>query len=347
MNVVAVTDENRYACEAYVRGRPDTTFVDGWPWHQVVQRAYGIAQFWYMALDGDDVRGFLALSLSRNRLFGTYLTTAPFANQGGFYADGPEAADALLAQAIELHAEVGAKYTLVRRLSEDTAAPDGWLSDPSYATFYLPLNPDPERFYAEHLRSIVRNRIKKARKHRMTVRFGHTELVEDFWPVINRAVRDLGSPYHSRQYLDAVMAEHGTDAQLAVLYTEGGKPIGGSLLMHNPNAVSQLHVVCIKEYWSAYANDLLYWSVIEECCKRGLATFDMGRSLIGTGNERFKMKWRPERRPIDNWYYVGAGQKLPSLNQNNPKYDHARALWKHFPLPLAKLVGPRVMSGIL
>lgn len=181
----------------------------------------------------------------------------------------------------------------------------------------------------------------------MTVRFGHTELVEDFWPVINRAVRDLGSPYHSRQYLDAVMAEHGTDAQLAVLYTEGGKPIGGSLLMHNPNAVSQLHVVCIKEYWSAYANDLLYWSVIEECCKRGLATFDMGRSLIGTGNERFKMKWRPERRPIDNWYYLGAGQKLPSLNQNNPKYDHARALWKHFPLPLAKLVGPRVMSGIL
>ena len=347
MRVVAITDENRDEGEAYVRDRSDTTFVDSWPWRRVVKRAYGLSQFWYMAVEGDRVQGFLALALSTNRLFGRYLATAPFGNQGGFYANSPEAADALLRQAVDLHEQVGARYTLVRRLADRLPPPSSWVSDPAYATYFLPLDPDPERFYAQHLRSIVRNRIKKSREHGMTVRFGRSELVDDFWPVINRAVRDLGSPYHSRPYLDAVMDEHGGDAELAVLYTRSGRAIGGSLLMHHANAVSQLHVVCLREYWSAYANDLLYWSVIAECCARGVATFDLGRSLVGSGNERFKMKWRPERRLIDNWYYLSEGQSLPSLNQSNSKFDVARAIWKRMPLPLARLLGPRVMSGIL
>ena len=55
MRVVAITDKNRDASETYVRGRPDTTFVDSWPWRRVVQQAYGLPQFWYMAVDGDRV----------------------------------------------------------------------------------------------------------------------------------------------------------------------------------------------------------------------------------------------------------------------------------------------------
>ena len=59
------------------------------------------------------------------------------------------------------------------------------------------------------------------------------------------------------------------------------------------------------------------------------------------------MKWRPERRVIDNWYYLSEGQSLPGLNPSNAKFNVARALWKRMPLPLAKVLGPRVMSGIL
>ncbi len=347
MMVVEVTPENWPECETYLCSRTDSTFVDMWSWHQVIQKAYGLSQYWYMARDGERVRGFLALALSTNSLFGRYLATAPFGNQGGFYADDDATVRTLLDKAIEVHDGTGAAYTLIRLLDGQSAAPRGWERDPSYATYHLPLDPDPDSLYEHHLRSIVRNRIRKARTHDLVVRFGHVELLDDFWRVINRAARDLGSPYHSRTYLKILMTEHREKAELALVYTSDGRAIGGSLLMHHENAISQLHVVCLRRYWSLCANEYLYWSVIEECCRRGLSRLDLGRSLVGTGNERFKMKWRPERRPIANWYHLSEGRELPHLNPSNPRFDRARALWRRMPLPLAKLVGPHIMSGIL
>jgi hypothetical protein len=289
----------------------------------------------------------LALVLSTNPFFGKYLATAAFGNQGGFYADDEDTARVLLDKAADIQASAGASHTLVRLLAGGLTPPPGWEEDPSYATYYLTLDSDPAWLYKHRLRSIVRNRIKKARGHDMVVRFGHHELVDDFWRVINHAARDLGSPYHSRTYLETLMAEHGDKALLALLYTSDGRPIGGSLLMQHEDTVSQLHVVCLKEYWSLYANDYLYWSVIEECCRRGLKRLDLGRSLAASGDERFKMKWGPERRAIDNWYHLSEGKRLPHLNPGTPKYDLARAAWRRLPMPIAKLVGPYFMSGLL
>jgi FemAB-related protein (PEP-CTERM system-associated) len=347
MKVEEVTPATAEECDAYLDARSDTTFVDRWSWNGVISRAYDLPQHWFVARKDGTVRGFLGLTLSESRYFGRYLATAPFGDHGGFYADDPEAERVLLEKAKEVQRQVNASYVLVRRFSDGGTAPQGWEASPDYAVFLLPLDPDPEAFYRGHLRSIVRNRIKKARTHGFQVRFGHRELLDDFWMVMNRAVRDLGSPYHSRRYLETVLAKLGDGAQIAMIYTEASRPVGGSLLMHHGNSTTQLHVVCLKPFWSLYANDFLYWSVMEELCRRGISVLDLGRSLVGTGNERFKMKWGPERREIDNWFSVADGADLPHLNQANAKYDMARALWKWLPMPLHRAIGPHLMSRLL
>ena len=347
MMVSEVTAENWSECEDYLGSLEDLTFVDTWTWRRVIEKAYGLPQYWFSARRDGRICGFLALVLSTNPFFGRYLVTAAFGNQGGFYAEDDHAERALLAKALEVQERADASYTLVRLLDGDTPPPPGWDQDPSYATYYLTLDSDPDWYYKHRLRSIVRNRIKKARGHDLVVRFGHGELADDFWRVINRAARDLGSPYHPRAYLDTLVTEHGENALLALLYTRDGRPIGGSLLVYREKAASQLHVVCLRPYWSLYANDYLYWAVIEECCRRGVTRLDLGRSLVGSGNERFKMKWGPERRAIANWYHRSDGGALPHLSPGNPKFALARATWRRMPMPLAKLIGPRVMSGLL
>lgn len=95
------------------------------------------------------------------------------------------------------------------------------------------------------------------------------------------------------------------------------------------------------------SGDFLYWSAISECYRRGIELFDMGRSLIGSGNEHFKMKWRPIKQPLAYCYSLRSDMKLPHFHQANPRYKLLIKIWQNMPLCLARLFGHRLISGIL
>jgi len=73
---------------------------------------------------------------------------------------------------------------------------------------------------------------------------------------------------------------------------------------------------------------------------------DLGRSLIGSGNETFKMKWRPRKKQLAYWYALTPGQQLPALNQKNPKFQLAISLWKRLPVFVIRPLGPLLIKGL-
>ena len=236
---------------------------------------------------------------------------------------------------------------MIRHLRSDLNPPREWQQDPSYATYHLPLNTDSEVFLRKHLRAKVRNKVNKCMTYGLHVKFGKLELLADFWYVISHSMRELGTPYHSKSYLRTLLETVGDNAELVIVYCTDNQPVGGSLLIRNQDHVVQLHANVLRKYRHLVAGDFLYWSVISEYGRRGLKFLDMGRSLIGSGNEDYKMKWRPLKHVLAYWYRLSPGHQLPEFNQNSPRFQLAIKMWQRLPLWIARLVGPRLISGIL
>ena len=348
VQVVEAAAGDKAAWETYIESRDDTTFVDSWRWREVLERSYRLPCYWYLAKRNDAFTGALALTLTRHPLLGTYLATAPFANQGGFYFDDQETASALMDMAETVQRQTGARYVNLRHLRTDLPPTERWLQLPAYASFWLRLPGDPQRFLVDHLRRKTRWEVKQSLNSGFTVEFGTHAVVETFWAVINKAMKELGSPYHSRAYLDHILEVFGKRVLLAVSRTRDGTPAGAALLFFHRDTAVLLHANVLRKYHALKPAEFLYFSVIEECCRREIELLDMGRSLVGSGNEGFKMKWRPERRDLAYFYRLrDPGQRLPALNQANSRLQLAIKAWQRLPLSLHRLVGPRLISGLL
>ena len=334
--------------EDFVRTREDTCFVDDWRWRDVVWDSYRLPSTWFLAKRDGKVAGALGLTLTRHPVFGTYLATAPFGSYGGFYHESDDVALALLRSAEKLREEVGARHVNVRGLPAGSLEIPGWRRDRSYATYWLDLPGSAEEYVEDQLPKKVRWLVRKATGGALRFALGSTELLDDFLFVMERSMKELGSPYHGRTYLVGILERFGSGAVLGVAYNGDGAPVGANLLMLHGSSATQVHANALQDHRSLLPAEFLYYSAIQTCCDLGLDRLDLGRSLIGSGNEQFKMKWRPRRLELDYWYHLSRPDApLPALNQGNPRLKYAIRTWQHLPLWLLRRIGPRLIKGIL
>jgi hypothetical protein len=170
------------------------------------------------------------------------------------------------------------------------------------------------------------------------------DLLDDFWDVINRCMK--WDPRIIRKLFGKYIEYIRKKIILSVLYN-GKIPIGCGLYLRQKERLSVIHAVFMKKYRPTLAGEYLYWSIIEECYRLGIKIIDIGRSLVGTGNEVFKMHWHPRKIPLGYWYKLSSGVSLPHLNQDNPKYQLAIYTWQRLPLPISRIIGPKLIFGIL
>ena len=289
--------------------------------------------------------GALALIEVKHPVFGHYLVTAPFGSYGGFAFESNTARDLLLEEASRLAKEIKVEYAAVRFEEGESQPPENWIQQPSYYTYLIDLSPTPDEimktFSSDH-----RNHVRKSTKKGFTVRFGHLDLLDDIYEAMSRSMHELGSPYHAKTYLRKMTEYLGDTVEFAVLYDSQKKIVGGGVFIIQGNIVFNLHANILRRVRSAYAGEFLYWSVIERGIQKGLKTFDLGRSLVGSGNEIFKMKWAPQKKLLAYWHWLAPGQALPSLNQKNPKFQIAIAAWKRLPAFVVRSLGPHLVRGL-
>lgn len=314
-------------------------------WSAFVRQGSNLPVYRLAAESGGVQQGLLALAHVKHPLFGRYLTTAPFASYGGYAAADTAVQTALLNEAGRLARSLGVDYTLVRHEDGHEEPPQGWVQQAAYATYRvdLPARVDDllPTFSSDH-----RNHVRKSLRKGFTARFGRRELLEDGYEVIARSMHELGSPYHQRSYLQSMLDNLGERVELVVVDDRDGCPAGGGVLIYDGKTANNLHANILRRYRADYAGEFLYWSILDHCCRLGLRTFDLGRSLSGSGNEVFKMKWRPARHVLAYWYALRPGAALPELNQKNPKFQLAIAIWKRLPTRLVRWLGPWLIRGL-
>ena len=320
-------------------------FVGLESWLTFVHKVYNFPVYRLVSQTDNKIDGWLALVRVQHPIFGTYLTTSPFGSYGGFAYASITARDALLAKARWLAKDSGVAYINVRFDGGDEAPPEGWIQHPIYATYCIDLLPDPSQLIGAYS-SDHRNHIRKALKKGFSIKFGHLDLLGDVYEALAQSMHELGSPYHNKNYLRSMAESLGSTLEFAVMYDARGELAGGGAFIVQGDMVTNLHANILHRFRSDYAGEFLYWSVIDRYCRNGLKVFDLGRSLIGSGNETFKTKWKPRKQLLAYWYALAPGHTLPELNQKNPKLQMAIWLWKRLPSFVVRVFGPFLIKGL-
>lgn len=314
-------------------------------WSNFARSVYKFPIYRFETEIESEVTGLLTLARIQHPIFGHYLATSPFGSYGGFAFADETSRDLLLEAARALAAELKTEYVNIRFAPENPTPPPGWVQHPVYCAYLMDLSPNIESLLS-NFSSDHRNHIRKALKKGFTLKFGGLDLLDDAYEALARSMRELGSPYHAKSYLKAMADSLGETLEFAVLYAPNGKLAGAGVFIQHGKTVTNLHANILRDFRPGYAGEFLYWKVIERYAQRGFKTYDMGRSLVGSGNEIFKMKWKPRAQPLAYWHALQPGAKLPALNQENPKYSAAIWLWKRLPAFIIRPLGPFLIKGL-
>lgn len=325
----------------YLSGRPEASVFHDPRWGRVMNAAYGNGCLYLTARRGDRIVGVLQLVDKKSRLFGHYLCSLPYFDASGILAGDPETAKALLSRAGELRQEKGAQWVELRQESVlDAALP----SRTDKITLWLSLPESPGDLW-KALKPKVRNQVRKAEKEGLTVHRGGVELLDEFYAVYSRTMRDLGSPPHSRRFFGQIFAEFPSLTRLT-LVRHRERPAAAALTLHDRQGT---HVPWAGSDWrlrDLCANMLLYWSMLSDSCEQKVSRFDFGRSTRDSGTHRFKRQWGAEEVPLYWCYLLPEGAELPGLRHDSRKYAFIEACWRKLPLGIVRGLGPRIMGKL-
>ena len=194
-------------------------------------------------------------------------------------------------------------------------------------------------------RAKLRSQIRKPIKEGLFVRVGGLELMRDFYRVFAENMRDIGSPVHSKRFLESVVANNCGTARIFVVYL-GHEALGGSVTLGFNGVLSNPWASSLRRFSRLSPNMLLYWSMLKYACENGYRTFDFGRSTVGEGTYRFKEQWGARPEPLYWYRFARADGKGPALHGDSGWMSRAVEIWKRLPVPVTEVLGPRIRRHI-
>lgn len=339
LTVAAMGAADAPVWDAYVDRHPDASTYHRWAWGEVIRRAFGHATHYLAATRGGTVCGVLPLCTLDSRLFGHSMVSLPFFNYGGVLADDAESEAALLDHAAALAEREGAAHLELRM----TRPVPGWPAKTHKVGLYLPLPADPDVLW-NGFKPKLRSQVRRPEKAGMTAVVGGAELLDDFYRVFSRNMRDLGTPVYAKA-LFATILELVPECRIAVVRYRG-QAVGAGFLVGYRQRLEIPWASTVRDFNPLSPNMLLYWSVLKWACENGYREFDFGRSTEGEGTYRFKRQWGAEPRPFYWNYWVADGGELPQINPDNPRYKLPILVWKRLPLCVAERIGPAIVRNL-
>ncbi|MFQ5754412.1 MAG: FemAB family XrtA/PEP-CTERM system-associated protein [bacterium] len=328
----------------YVYNSPRGTFCHLMGWQNVIKKTFAHTPFYFYAEQGDKICGVLPLFFVRSHLFGKMLVSNAFAVYGGAITDNAKVERALVEEAIELGKRFGVDYVEFRNREKGIPVRSMHSSD-LYVTFRQQLFDDPEENFKVMPRE-ARRLVRRAKEAGLQAEFsrGH---IDEFYHVYSSSVRNLGTPVFPRKLFENFLSEFQETADILYIWFRN-KVVAAVLSFYFRDTVMPYYGGSLKEYNNnkIAPNNFMYWTLIEKGCKRGLKWFDFGRSKSNTGAYDFKRHFGIEPEPLHYQYALINQKNLPNLNPLNPKFGPLISLWKHLPLSLTQIIGPRIVKNI-
>jgi serine/alanine adding enzyme len=191
----------------------------------------------------------------------------------------------------------------------------------------------------------LRNQIRKAEKSGLQSVLGDLELLDDFYAVFARNMRDLGTPVYPRRFFRNILEAFPETTKIFGVYHER-KMIAAGIASWFGDTLEMPWASSISDYKALCPNNMLYWQAIKFAIEKGFRKFDFGRSTPHEGTYNFKKQWGARLVEL-YWQYLLDGQKeIPDLSPSNPKYQSAIRVRQRLPVSVTKVLGPMIGRNI-
>lgn len=312
-----------------------------------------------VALDSDgEVIGALPLVGQRSLIWGNSLTSTPFFNYGGALFFDSKIEQPLLEEAAKVMRCEGYKKLEVRSMSplenQDELRFDGWHTHTHKVAMTIKLSESIESLGSGKKWTKLKSQCKRAEREALKTNselkqlFGKEELLNDFYSVFSKNMRDLGTPVYGIDFFRSMLAQ--IDSILTVVYWEG-KPVScGFLFKHETSKGLKYSIPwasSLSEYSKISVNLYMYYNILDFVINGGAIEFDFGRSTIDSGTYKFKKQWGAEPQTC-HWHQllIDESESEPRLDTSQGKMKYVIEAWKRLPLPIANLLGPHIVKSI-
>ena len=326
--------------DAYVLACPQATFFHRAGWQRILRDVFRHDAYFLYATQSGRITGVLPLAHVKSLLFGTSLTSLPFAVYGGVVADDDASAAALEAEAQRLAQQLGVQHLELRNLQRRHA---DWPEQDLYVTFRKAILPEEDAnmlAIPRKQRAMVRKGLKNGLKSEIDAR------TDRFFELYADNVHRHGTPAMPKRYFDALMAEFGADCEVLTVTSADGTLLSSVFSFYFRDEVLPYYAGDAEAARDLAANDFKYWELMRRACARGLKVFDYGRSKQGTGSFAFKKNWGFEPQPLHYEYCLYKRQAVPQNNPSNAKYKLMIQTWRRLPIGVANWLGPFVVRNL-
>jgi FemAB-related protein (PEP-CTERM system-associated) len=311
-------------------------------WRLLIEEIFGHECHYLVVRDSSRaIRGLVPLVRLRSLLFGDFLVSVPYFNYGGILADS-QAAERVLTEAVAAHGRtLGVSHVELRHRAGRSLE---WPARDDKVAMTLEL-PAEESALLKSFGSKLRAQIKRPQKAGATCRSGGLELLDDFFAVFARNMRDLGTPVYPRRFFARILELFPKQARIIVVDLRG-EPVAAGLALQHRATIEIPWASSLRKANPEGVNMLLYWAVLRYAIASGCRRFDFGRSSKDSGTYRFKQQWGAQPQQLCWHYWLAENGALPQLTPTNPKYRLAIALWKRLPLAAANWLGPQIVAKL-
>ena len=286
------------------------------------------------------LNGILPLCHLDSRIFGSFTISMPYFNYGGPLASSPAIEQALLSHAATLSSELACSHMEIR----ETRARKNWKVVQRKVSMILPL-PSSDADLDAQLGSKLRAQVNKTREHNLRVEFGGTALLEHFYQVFSRNMRDLGTPVYGKKIFEDILNNFPNTSFLAVVYKDD-KPLAVGFLLGYRDKLEIPWASSIKSQNHLGANMFMYRSILKEAISRNYQFFDFGRSTVNASTHKFKKQWGAKEHSLHWHYWTQGNADVPEINPDNPKYKLVINIWRKLPIFVTNRVGPLLARNL-
>lgn len=197
-----------------------------------------------------------------------------------------------------------------------------------------------EQEMIQAFKSKLRSQIKKSERCGLTWEIGKARLIDPFYTVFSRNMRDLGSPVHPKKLFHSIFHYFRSHAFICVVFYRS-EPVAASFMFRFKKTLSNPWASSLRPFRHLNANLYMYWQMIRFACRLKAETFDMGRSSKNATTYLFKKQFCPDEHPIYwyTWSFNGKAWFAPEETLTLPG-------WKHLPLGMANILGPMIRKRI-
>jgi FemAB-related protein (PEP-CTERM system-associated) len=311
-------------------------------WRHILSEAFGKRWYLIAAFQDGMIRAGVPLVHMKSRLFGNFLVSMPYVNYGGVLCEDAALAEPVLQAAAGLGQQLGAQHLELRHL--DNCYPQLPVRREK-ASMWLPL-PDTAQELMASFKAKLRSQVRKGEKNGLGVKIGAAELLEDFYTVFARNMRDLGTPVYGRALFRLILEAFPDTARIVVVTGAGEHPLAAGLLLGYRERLEIPWASSLRAYNYLQSNMWLYWNCLRYACEQGYKIFDFGRSTVGEATFKFKEQWSAQ--PVLHYwhYHLNGTHALPCLNPQNATFHLAINLWRRLPLSVTQLVGPAIVKHL-